>query len=383
MGNKTAVISINASWNVVNFRAGLVRALRGAGFDVVALAPSDDYSPRLAELGARHWPVEMDRRGTSPLRDALLAARYYQALRRIRPDVYLGYTAKPNIYGSLAAHALGIPVINNVAGLGVTFLKRDWLNFIVRSLYRLAFRRSKHVFFQNPDDLALFSDADLVDAVKISLLPGSGVDLERFKPRLRVGGGASGFTFLLVSRLLWSKGIGEYVRAAEGLRASHPQARFAIAGIIDGDRADAVSRADVRKWEESGLIDYLGALGDVRPALAAADCVVLPSYYPEGTPRSLLEAAAMGKPIITCDVPGCREIVRDQVNGFLCAPRDPESLAGAMERMIDMAPDDRLRMGNASRREAETRFDERIVIDRYLQQIAKVVAVSRPTGGGR
>lgn len=380
MSQKTAVISINASWNIVNFRAGLVRALIDDGFHVVALAPQDQHSSQLRSLGVSYHPIDMDSRGTSVWNDALLLGRYYRALRLIRPTVYLGYTPKPNIYGSLAAHALGIPVINNVAGLGVAFLRSGWLNHVVRNLYRVAFRHSLHVFFQNPDDLALFTEARLVDRGRTSLLPGSGVDVQRFRSERRRPK-AEGFAFLMVTRLLWAKGVREFVEAARLIRSNRSDVTFRIVGIVDEGRAEAVPLRDLRAWEEAGLIEYLGALDDVRPALDDADCMVLPSYYPEGTPRSLLEAAAMGKPLITCDVPGCREVVRDGVNGYLCLPRDIASLAAQMKRMLDLPPEDLAAMGAASRQEAEERFDESIVIERYLEELGKVPRLSLPTSG--
>jgi glycosyltransferase involved in cell wall biosynthesis len=370
------VISINASWNVINFRAGLVRALQGSGYDVVALAPADEFSARFADMGVAFEPIEMDPRGTSPLKDALLLGRYYRILKRIRPDVYLGYTAKPNIYGSFAAQALGIPVINNVAGLGVAFLSRNWLNLLIRCLYKAAFRRSAHVFFQNPDDLALFRSANLVDPAKTSLLPGSGIDLGRFQPSAPRPRGET-VTLLMVTRLLWAKGVGEFVESARRLRERYPQARFQIAGIIDDARREGVPRTELKRWQENGLIEYLGALDDVRPALAAADCIVLPSYYPEGTPRSLLEAAATGKPLISCDVPGCRDVVLDGINGFLCEPKDATSLTSAIRRMIELPEIKRRRMGEASRREAEQRFDERIVTERYIEEIGRLLNLRR------
>jgi glycosyltransferase involved in cell wall biosynthesis len=357
----TVLLSINASWNIVNFRAGLVAGLQQAGFQVAAIAPPDSFSDAVRDLGVDYHPIAMDKQGTSPVRDSALFAHYRMLLNRLRPDIYLGYTIKPNIYGSLAAHAHGIPVINNVAGLGVTFMRSGPLNRLVRTMYKTALRRSHHVFFQNPDDRAVFTAAGIIPELKTSLLPGSGIDLGRFSPSFEGRAPGSGFTFLLVSRLLWAKGVGEYVAAAERVRARSPELRFQIAGILEPGRSGAVPEADVRRWQEQGVIEYLGALTDVRPAINRADCVVLPSYYPEGTPRSLLEAAALGRPLITCDVPGCREIVREGVNGFLCRPRDVGDLASAMGRMAALPPEVHSRMGQDSRREAEQRFDEQIV----------------------
>ena len=369
MTPKTILISINAAWNIANFRGGLVAALRAAGHRVVALAPPDAHSERVRALGVELFPLEMDRQGVSPARDALLLLAYYRALRRLRPDVFLGFTAKPNIYGSLAAHALGITVVNNVSGLGTAFIRGGLLQAILTRLYRIAFRRSAIVFFQNPDDLDLFVERRIVSPRQARLLPGSGVDLDRFRPveagSARAGGG---FAFLLVGRLLWDKGVGEYVEAARLVRGSFPEARFRLLGFLEVANRTAVPRSAVDSWVAEGLIDYLGESDDVRSALADADCVVLPSYR-EGLPRSLLEAAAMAKPLIATDVPGCRQVVEKGVNGLLCAARDPRSLAEAMLAMLRMPRDERLRLGAAGRAMVESRYDERIAVRAYLDAI--------------
>jgi glycosyltransferase involved in cell wall biosynthesis len=370
MPQKTVLLSINASWNIINFRSGLIRALQGAGYRVAALAPPDAYSERFAELGVDYHPIEMDKKGVSPLRDLQLLARYYTALRRIRPDVFLGYTAKPNVYGSLAAQALGIPVINNVSGLGTAFIRQGLLTRIVSTLYQIAFRRSATVFFQNDEDRGLFVDRGLVAAAKARLLPGSGIDLVRFAPASRTPDG--NFRFLLVARLLWDKGVGEYVAAARLVRRELPDVRFGLLGFLDVENRTAVSRSEVDLWVAEGLIDYLGAADDVRPHIETADCVVLPSYR-EGLPRTLLEAAAMAKPLIATDVPGCRQVVDDGRNGFLCAVRDAQSLAGAMLRMARLAPAELGAMGAAGRLKMETEFDERIVIGHYLEAIGDAI----------
>jgi glycosyltransferase involved in cell wall biosynthesis len=361
-------ISINSSWNIFNFRSGLIRALQAAGHEVIALSPADAYAPRLAELGVRHVAVAMDSAGTSPLRDLALLARYRRALKRERPDVYLGYTAKPNVWGSLAARSLGIPVISNVSGLGTAFIREGLLTRIVAALYRRAFLGASTVFFQNDDDRALFVSRRIVDSARTALLPGSGIDLARFAPRPGEAADAGSFTFLMLARLLWDKGVGEYVEAARQVRASFPQARFRLLGFLDVANRTAVPRANVDAWAAEGLIEYLGDAEDVRPHLAAADCVVLPSYR-EGLPRVLLEAAAMAKPLIATDVPGCRHVVEDGVNGYLCAARDPASLAAAMLKMLRLPVERRLAMAAAARRRVESDYDERIVARRYIQAI--------------
>ncbi len=368
---KTVLISINASWNIINFRKGLIRGLQDAGYRVVVAAPEDAYSRQISELGAEYIPLDMDKQGLSPPRDLLLLARYFILLRRVRPDIFLGYTAKPNVYGSLACRALAIPVINNVAGLGTAFIAEGWLTRLVTRMYRLAFGSSKTVFFQNPEDMRLFLDKGIVREHQARLLPGSGIDLELFKPASASGMDGK-FRFLLVARLLWDKGVREYVEAARTLRASHPDARFQILGFTDVENRTAVSRATVDEWGAEGVIEYLGPADDVRPFIAAADCVVLPSYR-EGLPRVLLEAAAMGKPLIATDVPGCRDVVEHGKNGFLCAVRDGASLGAAMTKMIDLLPFERQQLGAFGRRKVEAGFDEKIVVDRYLSAIAEAI----------
>jgi glycosyltransferase involved in cell wall biosynthesis len=348
-----------------------------AGYEVLAIAPPDAFSERLPELGCRFVPIEMSARGTSPMQDAKLFLAYRRLLRRHRPDVFLGYTIKPNVYGSLAAQELGIPVINNIAGLGITFLKGGLFQTFVRTLYRTALRRSQTVFFQNPDDRALFLGAGLVQEAQTRLLPGSGVDLGRFQPQLRTRKGDDRLVFLLVSRLLRSKGILDYVAAAQSLRAEFPDSEFRIAGIAEPGHPEAIPLEDVRGWHAEGVVNYLGALDDVRVALAEADAMVLPTFYPEGTPRALLEAAAMAKPIIATDVPGCRDVVDDGVNGFLCQPRDSASLAAAMRRLLGLSPESLRAMGAASRRKAEDQFDEQIVVERYLTAVDEALAAGR------
>jgi glycosyltransferase involved in cell wall biosynthesis len=369
MDAKKIVISINAAWNIVNFRLGLIRALREAGHEVIALAPPDRHSARLEALGIPYVPIAMDRKGLSPVRDLLLLGRYWRILRRLRPDVFLGYTAKPNVYGSLAAQALGIGVINNVAGLGTAFIRGGLLSRIVSTLYRIAFRRSATVFFQNEEDRDLFVAKHLVAAAQARLLPGSGIDVQRFRPSEIEKAEEAGFIFLLIARLLWDKGVGEYVEAARAVRASFPQARFQLLGFLDAENRTAIPRAAVEAWVAEGLVEYLGEADDVRPFIAAADCVVLPSYR-EGLPRTLLEAAAMARPLIATDVPGCRQAVEAGVTGLLCRPRDAQSLAAAMIEMIRAPRALREQWGRAGRARIEREFDERIVAELYLKAIA-------------
>ena len=355
----------------MNFRAGLIRALVAAGHEVIAVAPDDKYAGSLSVLGCRFVPLHMENGGTNPVQDALLTWRFVRLFARERPDVYLGYTVKPNVYGSLAAHMMRIPVINNIAGLGAVFIKDGWLVRLVRWLYRRALKRSVKVFFQNPDDRTLFIDGGMVRAEVSELLPGSGIDLNFFTAQPKLVSERPNFRFLLIARMLRDKGVGEYVEAAKLLRQRWPLAEFCLLGFLDVQNPAAISRAEMDAWVAEGVVNYLGVSDDVRVQIAVADCVVLPSYR-EGTPRTLLEAAAMARPIISTDTVGCREVVDDGVNGYLCKVRDAGALAVKMERMLSLSPEQRSEMGKRGRAKMEVEFDEQIVIGKYLSVIEKI-----------
>ncbi len=362
---------VNTSWNIWNFRAGLVRALQAAGHEVLAIAPPDDYSARLeTELGCRFVPILMENKGTNPAKDAQLTRRFYRIYKRERPDVVLHYTIKPNIYGTLAARLAGVPSINNVSGLGTVFLIRNMVSRVALGLYRVAFRFPSKVFFQNDDDRQLFVRHKLVRAEIAGLLPGSGVDTARFRPAAAFVRNAP-FVFLMVARVLYEKGIEEYFEAAKLVRQAVPGTRVQLLGALDEAGGVGVPRATFEAWLHAGDIEYLGRSDDVAAHLHRADCVVLPSYR-EGTPKTLLEAAACGKPLVTTDVPGCRDTVEDGHNGYLCQVRSGPDLAAKMLRMVRLPAAGLQQMGRASRRLAETKFDEKLVLTQYLQAVAAV-----------
>lgn len=368
------VLSVNACWNIVNFRSGVIRRLQAEGFRIVALAPLDETADKLAAMGVEVFPLSIDSAGVSPRRDAALLFAYWRILRRLQPAAFLGWTIKPNVYGSLAAHALGIPVINNISGLGTAFIKVNLLTRIVKALYRAALARSATVFFQNRHDRDLFVGQRLVRLDQTEILPGSGIDLVHFTPAPLPAGP---FTFLMVARLLRDKGVVEFVEAARIVRQTHPDVQFQLLGAVDVQNRTAISRDTLDAWLREGVVEHLGETADVRPHLAAASVVVLPSYR-EGMPRSLLEAAAMAKPLIATDVPGCTEIARDGENALLCAVRDAQSLADAILRMLALDPAERAAMGQRGRAIAEAEFDTSVVEAQYLAAIERAMA-ARPS----
>ena len=368
-GARSVVVSANSCWNIVNFRAGLIRALLGNGWRVIVVAPQDAHAGAIAGLGATFVPLAMNSAGVSVREDFGLFLRYLRLFRTLRPAAFLGFTVKPNIYGSLAAQAAGARVINNVSGLGTAFIKRGILTRIVSALYRLSFRRSARVFFQNRDDLELFVGKRLVARSAADLLPGSGIDLEHFKPSAEPRRPGP-FRFLLVGRLLWDKGVGEYVEAARLVRLRHPAATFQILGQLGAINRTAVPSGELERWRAEGIIDYLGEADDVRGAMSQADCIVLPSYR-EGLPRALLEGSAIGKPLIATDVPGCRDVVADGETGYLCAVRSAQSLADAMVKILEASEAERSTMGARGREKVELEYCQSRVIAKYLAVVGR------------
>ncbi|WP_114783892.1 glycosyltransferase family 4 protein [Botryobacter ruber] len=362
-------IVINTSWNIYNFRMNLVRALLAQGHEVVAIAPRDVYTQRLIEAGCRFVPVRMGK-GSNPFADLLLIWKLYRIYSRLKPDVLLHFTIKPNIYGTLAAKMAGIPAINNVSGLGTVFIIKGFVSAVALLLYRVAFRYPRKVFFQNEDDRQLFLSRKLVKPALTDVLPGSGIDLQRFTPAgtfVR----HQPFVFLMVARLLYEKGVAEYVEACRLLKKNFPEATCQLLGAIPEGRRSGISQSTLHKWQQTGVIDYLGTADDVAPVIGRADCVVLPSYR-EGTPRTLLEAAAMGKPLIATDVPGCREVVQHGKNGLLCCARSSTDLAEKMMQLMQL-PDSQLeQMGQAGRQLTTEKFNDRFVTEKYIKAIAEV-----------
>ena len=343
-----------------------VKALLAKGYEVHTVAPLDDFTHYLTEAGCHHHAVKMDSRGINPLKDIALIIELWSIYRKINPDIVLHYTIKPNVYGSLAASVLKIPVINNVCGLGTVFLKKNLLSAIAILLYKWTFRIPKKVFFQNPDDRDLFISKKMVRAESTDLLPGSGIDLERFTPTPYQRN--KKFTFLLISRLITDKGIMEYVEAVKRLKAQGLDAQFQILGAKDPDHQRGIPLKVIEKWIQNNTVEYLGTTKDVRPFIQSADCIVLPSYR-EGTPHTLLEAASCAKPIIATDVPGCHQVVKDNHNGFLCKVKDAGDLALKMGQMAGLNDVALRQFGENGRRKMEAEFDESIVINKYLETL--------------
>ncbi|MEQ1586743.1 MAG: glycosyltransferase family 4 protein [Cyclobacteriaceae bacterium] len=367
---KVAIV-LNTSWNIFNFRMNFVKALLEKGYEVHTIAPHDNYTHLLEAAGCKHHDVKMDSRGANPIKDIALTFELWGIYRKVRPDIILHYTIKPNVYGTLAASMLRIPTINNVCGLGTVFLKNNLVSVIAMFLYKVAFRFPRKVFFQNPDDLALFLNKDLVPAKSADLIPGSGIDLSKFQPKEFKRN--ESFTFLLISRLITDKGIMEYIDAVKKLQRKGINARFQLLGAKDPEHKRGIQLPVIESWIKSNTIEYLGTTDDVRKFIHEADCIVLPSYR-EGTPRTLLEAASSSKPIVATDVPGCHHVVEDNYNGLLCKLKNSEDLALKMEQMLSLDDATLKKFGENGRKKIEFEFDEKLVITKYLNEISSLKA---------
>lgn len=368
---KTIAITSNTSWYLYNFRKNTILALQKKGYNVTAIAPKDAYSKKLEELGCQFIHVDIDAGGTHPVNDIKTFLSFWKIYRKLKPFAILNFTPKNNIYSTLAGWLCGASCINNIAGLGILFINESLPSKIARLLYRFTQPKAKKLFFQNEEDRALFLENKMAPVELTDRLPGSGADLSQF--RLSSAPDDGQVRFLLIARMLYDKGIQQYVDAARILRRKYPDTEFQLLGFLDVDNPSAVSRKTMEEWVAEGVVKYLGTSDAVNQEIAKVDCMVLPSYYREGVPKSLLEAGAMGKPIVTTDNVGCRETVDDGVNGFLCEPRSADDLASKLETIILMSHEERLAMGRKSRAKVEREFDERIVIKKYLVAVDEIV----------
>ncbi len=359
-------ITANTSWYIYNFRMGTIERLISLGYKVVTVAPDDEYKQKLEEKGCSHYLIYMDKSTKNPVKDLHTTWSYYKVFRKIRPQFVLSFTPKCNIYGTVAARFCKAKVITNIAGLGSIFVSADWSSKLVQQLYKFSQKYTDHIFFQNDEDMNLFCEKKIVDRTKCSRLPGSGVNLQKFSYYELTGGTIK---FILVARMLFEKGIQLYVDAAKVIKQKHPEIQFALLGQIDQKNPSGIPVEQILDWQKNGWITYLGKTDNVPGVVKEYTAVVLPSYYREGVPRSLLEAGAMGKPIITTDNVGCKETVIDEVSGFICEAKNLDSLIEKLEKFIDLPIEKKREMGYQSRKYMEDNFDEEIVIDKYLERI--------------
>lgn len=356
----------NTAWSMYNFRSPIFCKLIEEGYKVIVVSPKDEvYQPLLEDLGCVCFTIDIEAKGNNPIRDIKTMYQIWVILKREKPVCSFFYTIKPNIYGGIAALWLHIPYIPVVTGLGYAFTVDGWINSLVKKMYKYAFKKAHQVWFLNQDDMTLFIESNLINEIQAIILPSEGIDVKRFDIKCM----PQKKSFLLLARMLWSKGIGEFVDAARLLKKKYPVVSFKLLGFLGVENPDAITKEEMDVWVKEGIVDYLGVTTDVRSYLYDSTCIVLPSFYREGIPFSLMEGAAAARPIITTNAAGCRDVVDDGITGFLCKLQDSDDLAICMERIILMSEDKRMIMGMNGRKKMEKEFDISIVIDRYMRII--------------
>ncbi|NRA47762.1 MAG: glycosyltransferase family 4 protein [Phaeodactylibacter sp.] len=372
---KTIAILSNTSWSIYNFRRGLVRKLSDEGYKILIICPPDQYTEKLKPEPCLFVPVQLSRHKINPFLDLKYAFQIFQILKRYQPDFLISYTIKPNIYAQLAARLLKIPRLGVVTGLGYLFIGMTWKTQIVKRLYRFSFKGANRVWFLNKEDEALFLNNRIVTEQQTGYLPSEGVDITYFRPENNKS--EHGVSIIYAGRLIREKGVPEFVQAARILKAEFPEVTFQIAGFIEKEAPGAIQLADIKAWQKENIIQYKGAKADIRPILSNSDCVVLPTYYREGVPRILLEAASMGKIIVGTNTPGCKDIITEGHNGFLCEPKHSEHLAETIRKILKLTPEERTELGEHGRAIVEAEFREEFIIQKYLELLETVLGNSK------
>jgi glycosyltransferase involved in cell wall biosynthesis len=370
---KIAIVT-NSSWSAYNFRSNLARAFIKDGHDVIFIIPFDnDYSEKLKKSFKCH-NLSIDPKSINPLKDLKTFFNLLRVYSQVKPDVICHFTIKLNIYGSIAARYFNIPSVANITGLGTLFIKKNIITYFSEFLYKLSLIFTYKTFFQNIEDLNYFLKKKIITKANTELLPGSGVDLDKFQfSPLLINNDK--FVFLLISRLLRDKGIYEYIEAIKLIRHRYPEKliEFQLLGDAKSNNKTAIKISELEDWINKSLVNYLGVTDQVENIISECHCVVLPSYR-EGMPRSILEAFAIGRPVIVSDVPGCRDIVDHKTNGLLCKVKSSEDLARKMITMMRISQDIRNKLAKNGRKKVESLFDEKIVIKAYLKVINDIVS---------
>lgn len=366
------VITLNTSWNIFNHRMGLLKGLEEKGFEIIAVAPKDDYSEKIP-YEYHEW--KLSKRGKNPITDYFAYKVLRSIYKNIKPEIALHFTIKPNIYGTFACSSLKIPCINNVSGLGEAFnQKASFSNRLIARIYSRVMSNSDHIFFQNREDMDFFLNSNPLIENKTSLLPGSGVNIEKFSIQKKEVN--PNIVFMMASRLMKNKGVSEYFEAAEIIKKKYSNVEFQLLGSIYNVKNNPITDSYIQEYVDKGIINYLGMQDDMVSYFKKCDCVVLPTYYPEGCPKVLIEAASCSLPIITTNQIGCRDIVENNYNGFLCVKQSVDSLVQTIEKFMSLSYDERVKLGANGRKKVLRKYNEKYIIESYLKEITHLLEKS-------
>lgn len=352
---------VNHDVVIYNFRLELVERLLQDGHEVYISSPNGERIDKLIQLGCKYEEVELSRHGKNPVQELKLLRYYNELLKRVQPDMVFSYTIKPNIYGGMACQHRKIPYVANITGLGTAVEAPGLMQTITTQLYKIAFRKVQRVYFQNIENMKFFADKKIA-VEKHSLLPGSGVNLQRFAvmdyPEEET------IEFVFISRIMKEKGTDQYLEAAEHIRKKYPNTRFHVCGFCE-----QTYEQQLKELNDNGTIIYHGMVRDVREVLAKTHCTIHPTYYPEGLSNVLLESAACGRPIITTNRSGCKEVIEDGINGYVVEQKNTQDLIQKIEQFIALPRMQKKAMGLAGREKVEKEFDRQIVVDKYMHEL--------------
>ena len=372
---KTIALVANSTWNIYNFRLNLIDKFLAEGMDVVVIAPVDEYLTYKEKYPTvRHYGLRLlDRDSTNPLKDALLLMELVRKYKKIKPDIILHFTNKPNIYGGIAASMAGIKSIAVVTGLGYAFIHKGFVRKVMSMLYRFSAQFHQKFIFENIEDRELFAELGIVSGDRAVSVKGCGVDTTWYHPYPN-GQVKDKTIFTFIGRLLYDKGIREFVEAARQIKANRQEVAFWVVGELDTENPATVDKDELVQWVEEDVVYYHGFVKDVRNIIAGSDCIVLPSYR-EAIPRTITEGMSMSKPVITTDTAGCREAVDEGVNGYLVEIRNVEALKEAFIQFMDLSYQQRLAMGLAGRQKAINEFDDKIISESIYEIIFSLMII--------
>jgi glycosyltransferase involved in cell wall biosynthesis len=352
---------------MIFFRKGLLKFLVEDGYEVHIIAPKDYKTEEMIKIGCIYHQLDFRTKNINPFYELKLISDLTRLYKRINPKIVFHYTIKPNTYGSVAAKLAGVRSVAIITGLGYTFLNNNLVNKVVRILYKLTLRYASSVWFLNQPDKELMIADRIVDSRKVRLLPGEGVNTSEFSP-IESNSNKNGFVFLMLSRMVWFKGINEYVEAAQKVKAEFPQVQFNLFGETDVDNPNSIPIEVLEKWHKMSYVNFKGLSHDVRNEIANADCVVLPSHT-EGLSKVLMEAASMEKPLIATNLPGCKELIEEGVNGYLSELKNIDSLVEKMKKILSLDREELKKMGKIGRQKMINNYDEKIIIKYYMNFI--------------
>ncbi|GEK57702.1 glycosyltransferase family 1 protein [Marinococcus halophilus] len=361
---KKILITVNHDVVIYNFRLEIVEKFLYEGHRVIISSPYGERIDELIELGCEYIDATISRHGTNIMEDLNLFNYYLKTIREVKPDVVLSFTIKPNIYGGIVCRLLNIPYIANITGLGTAVEEKGIVQKISILLYKIAFKKVNCVFFQNEENKKFFIDNKIAIG-KHKLLPGSGVNLKRFD--ILEYPNKNEIHFVFISRIMQAKGIDQYLEAAEYISNKYSNVKFHVCGFCEENYEEKLDSLD-----NKGIINYHGMVRKVKDILAITHCTVHPTYYPEGLSNVLLESAASGRPIISTDRSGCREVIDDSINGYIVMEKNSNDLIAKIEKFINLRYSDKKNMGLAGRKKVEAEFDRQIVVNAYLSEIENV-----------